>query len=261
MTRADARPRPLLFAVVVAVLAAGVTLGVGGLGAAATRRQATTPPSTVLLIGDSLMKQAAGGIRAALPGTKVINASAPGSGLLNGPVDWLARAATLVDQYHPDVVVVSFIGNYDQSNGALSVDSPAYYSAWAGAAQQLTTALRAAGARVDWVEQPPLDAPNFYGIAVTRTDVLLSQYLQLAAEPGVGTVGALEAVATAGGSFMTEHGVCGTDVTLRIADGVHFTSVGGDWWGANLGHAIAQREGLATRAPCSVMAELDPNLG
>jgi hypothetical protein len=261
VTRADARPRPLLFAAFVAVLAGIVPVGVAQLGGAATRRQATTSPSTVLLVGDSLMKQAADGIRAALPGTDVIDAGSPGSGLLNGPVDWSARAAALVAKYHPDVVVVSFVGNYDQSEGTLVVDSPAYYSAWADAAQRLTTSLRDAGARVDWVEQPPLRDPNFYGAAATRTDVLLSQYLQLATEPGVGIVGALDAVATADGTFTTEHDVCGADVTLRIADGVHFTSTGGDWWGANLGRAIGQREGLATREPCSVMAELHPHLG
>ena len=44
---------------------------------------------------------------------------------------------------------------------------------------------------------------------------------------------------------------------MRIADGVHFTDAGGDWWGANLGRAVAHLEGLPARDTCAVMAELD----
>jgi hypothetical protein len=220
---------------------------------------APTPPPTVLLVGDSLIHQAVDGIRAALPGTKVVDGSVPGTGLLNGPVDWSARAATLVAKYHPNIVVVSFIGNYDQYAGRLVPDSPPYYAAWADAAQRLTDDLRASGARVDWVEQPPVHIPNFYGITASRTDVLLAQYRKLATEPGVGLVRAVAAIAAPDGSYTTTGDVCGTSVTLRIADGVHFTDIGGVWWGVNLGNAIAGIEGLATRPACDVMAVLNPN--
>ena len=225
---------------------------------AMTDRQTSAQASTVLLIGDSLIHQAADGIRAALPGMSVVDGGVPGSGLLNGPVDWSARAATLVARHHPGTVLVSFIGNYDEYAGPLVADTPAYYKAWAGAAQRLTDQLRDSGARVDWVEQPPLRTPNFYGIDANRTAVLLEQYRHLAAEPGVGFVRAVGAVAAPDGSFAPTRDVCGTTVTLRIADGVHFTAIGGTWWGVHLGRAVAELAGRPTRDPCAVMATLAP---
>jgi hypothetical protein len=227
---------------------------------APTAPTASTAPKvpTVLLVGDSLIHQAAVGIQAALPGATVVDGSVAGTGLLNGPVDWSARAATLLAKYHPVVVVVSFIGNYDVYAGRLVPDSPPYYAAWADAAQRLTGELRASGARVDWVEQPPLHIPNFYGITAGRTDMLLGQYRKLATEPGVGLVRAIDAIAGPDGAYALTHDVCGTTVTLRIADGVHFTDAGGVWWGVNLGIAVAGIEGFATRSACAVMAEVDP---
>jgi hypothetical protein len=221
-----------------------------------TAPTAPTAP-TVLLVGDSLTHQAAAGMQAALPGTKVVDGSVPGTGLLNGPVNWSARAATLLARYHPDVVVVSFIGNYDVYAGRLVPDSPPYYAAWADAAQRLTDELRASGARVDWVEQPPVHIPNFYGITADRTAVLLGQYRKLATEPGVGLVRAIAAIAAPDGTYTLTHDVCGMTVTLRIADGVHFTDTGGVWWGVNLGVAVAGIEGFATRPACAVMADVD----
>ena len=213
---------------------------------AVTNRQSSAQASTVLLIGDSLLHRAADGIRAALPGTSVVDGSVPGSGLLNGPVDWLGARATLVGRDHPGTVVVSFIGNYDEYAGRLVPDTPAYYKACGRRAQRLTDQLRDSGARVDWVEQPPLRIPNFYGIDANRTAVLLEQYRNLADEPGVGLVRATGAVAAPDGSFAPTREVCGTTVTLRIADGVHFTATGGAWWGAHLGRAVAELAGRPT---------------
>jgi hypothetical protein len=257
-TRPSRAHRRVLVVTAVVMLAVVAPIVVVGPATAPGRIAAPAPP-TVLLIGDSLMQQAAHGIRAALPGTSVIDGSVGGSGLLNGPVDWSKRAAELLARNHPAVVVVSFIGNSDASGSRLVPDSPQYYAAWADAAQHLTDQLRSSGARVDWVEQPPVQFPNFYGVAPTRTDALLAQYRHLASEPGVGLVGATPAVAAPDGSYTTTHEVCGTLVTLRMADGVHFTTIGGDWWGANLGRAVATLERLPTRDVCAVMTELYPS--
>ena len=216
---------------------------------AVTNRQSSAQASTVLLIGDSLLHQAADGIRAALPGTSVVDGSVPGSGLLNGPVDWSARAATLVGRDHPGTVVVSFIGNYDEYAGRLVPDTPAYYKAWAGAAQRLTDQLRDAVRGSTGSSNRRSASPNFYGIDANRTAVLLEQYRNLADEPGVGLVRAIRVVAAPDGSFAPTREVCGTTVTLRIADGVHFTATGGAWWGAHLGRAVAELAGRPTRDP------------
>jgi hypothetical protein len=230
-----------------------VTVGVGRLGAALTPDTAPPHGESVLLIGDSLMDEAAPGIAAALPGSSVVDEAVPGSGLLDGSVDWFARAEALVERYRPDVVMVSFVGNYDASKGTLVADTPDFYAAWAAAAQRLTDRLRAAGARVDWVAQPPLRSPNFYGLAAERTDQLYVMYATLAREPGVDLVDADDAISTAAGGFESRGPVCGAPTTLRIADGVHFTSTGARWWGLHLGRAVGALDHVATRDACSAM--------
>ena len=242
------------------VIASFLTLGVGGHGAATTSEQVRQEPSTesVLLIGDSLMHQAARGITAALPGSSVVDASVPGTGLLNGSVDWYARAEQLLAEYRPDVVVASFVGNYDRSQGSLVTDTAAFYDAWSAAAQRLTDLVRASGARLEWVAQPPLRYPNFYGVGAERTRQLYVEYATLARKPHVGMLDSDASIAATDGSYVESADVCGRTVTLRIGDGVHFTSAGADWWGAQLGRALARADGIATRNACGVVADLDP---
>jgi hypothetical protein len=247
---------------VTAVLAtvASVTLGVVLLAPVG----ATAPPApqrtTVLLIGDSLLHQAARGVQAALPDETVVDESVPGSGFLNGTVNWSAHAARLVARYHPDIVVVSFIGNYDTSTGSLIVDTRPYYAAWDAAARRITDQLRTSGVSVDWVEQPPVSSPNFYGVATTRTAVLASQYRRLATQSGVGVIHDVSAISGTDGTFTRSVPACSRALELRIADGVHFTAAGGDWWGAHIGHSLATLNGLTARHACDVMSELDPRL-
>ncbi|HZP28630.1 MAG TPA: GDSL-type esterase/lipase family protein [Acidimicrobiia bacterium] len=254
------RRRVVMELLAVVLAATFVTVGIGGLGgsgAALTPHQAQARTESVLLVGDSLLHQAAAGMTAALPGSSVVDASVPGSGLLNGGVDWYARAEALVEQYHPDVVVVSFVGNYDRSSATLVVDSPEYYDAWNAAAQRLTDRFRAAGARVDWVVQPPLHDPNFYGVPTTRPQELSKQYATLARQPGVDLLDAVAAVSAADGGFAEQGTICGSTVTLRIADGVHFTAAGAAWWGVHLARALARLDGLAATGTCTAMSGLD----
>jgi hypothetical protein len=250
--------------VVLALLPVGVGLGFGG----GVERPAPVPPraaaprhATVLLIGDSLIHQAAEGLRAALPDATVVDGSAPGSGILNGPVDWATRAQELVDRYRPDVVVVSFVGNYDRATGSLEPDSPAFDQAWGGAAQGLTAALRAREIRVDWVAAPPVAYPNFYALAPARVAMVTATARRLATLPGVGFVDAGDSISGPGGSYAARHAVCGAAVAVRLADGVHFTRVGADWWGAHLALELARLEQLRAQDPWTVVAALDPTLG
>src|SRR5437868_11124382 len=80
--------------------------------------------NTVLLIGDSLMTpvtnvqdvlQQSG--RCANVINAAVNGSAP-AGTLQG-VDWSTRLQGLIDQYHPQIVVIQFVGNgFDGTNDA-----------------------------------------------------------------------------------------------------------------------------------------------
>ena len=113
-------------------LAAAVTLGIYGISTGgggtqpdsagtcagtvrASGGSAVAPSSTrVLLIGDSLMKQASCSAARAMAssGVTTFRRAVGGTGLLGGNVDWVARAATLTQRLHPDVVVAEFVGDY-----------------------------------------------------------------------------------------------------------------------------------------------------
>jgi hypothetical protein len=79
---------------------------------------------TVLLVGDSIMTpvgnvgdvlQQSG--RCANVVNAAVNGSAP-AGTLQG-VDWSTRLQSLIDQYHPQIVVMAFVGNgFDGTNDA-----------------------------------------------------------------------------------------------------------------------------------------------
>jgi hypothetical protein len=79
---------------------------------------------TVLLIGDSLMTPVSnvGGVlqqsgRCANVINAAVNGTAP-SGTLQG-VDWSTRLQALIDQHHPEIVVMQFVGNgFDGTNDA-----------------------------------------------------------------------------------------------------------------------------------------------
>jgi hypothetical protein len=75
-----------------------------------------TQCKTVLLIGDSLITPVSnvgevlqGSGRCATVINEAVNGSAP-TGNLQG-VDWSTHLQTLISQYHPDIVVIEFIGN------------------------------------------------------------------------------------------------------------------------------------------------------
>ena len=83
-----------------------------------------TECKTVLLIGDSIMTpvsnvqdvlQQSG--RCATVVNAAVNGTAP-AGALQG-VDWSTRLPSLIDQYHPQIVVMEFVGNgFDGTNDA-----------------------------------------------------------------------------------------------------------------------------------------------
>ena len=106
----------------------------------------------VALIGDSLMVQASCAIADSLRdvGIETSLHAYFWTGLLTGPVDWVAVAQQILRSEHPDVVVAIFVGNYlpptfrDLSGAIVHDNSPAFYQAWQQRAVELSAEVRAA---------------------------------------------------------------------------------------------------------------------
>jgi hypothetical protein len=103
----------------------------------------------VLLLGDSIMGQASPTAEALLTGqgmtvlARGISGSAPVP--LPNSVDWPTEAGVLGAQFHPDVVVILFTGNYTRLVNLN--DDAALCHAWGDAVRQMAAELLAGGAR------------------------------------------------------------------------------------------------------------------
>jgi hypothetical protein len=200
---------------------------------------------TVLVMGDSLIAEAANDLTADLhqAGWQVDAADAvPGAGLLDTDVSWLAKAKEHVARDHPAAVVVEYVGNYGIYGGieGVTVYSRRFYALWDAAAQQLEDALAADGATVYWVIGPPVQPP----VAEAGIVVFDRMYARLHAPnarsghpPLIDVTPAL----TGGTGHYTASvpGPDGSRIQVRKSDGVHFTPYGDALFAAVVARAIA----------------------
>jgi hypothetical protein len=133
--------------------------------------EATVPgPQRVLLVGDSILRQTGPAVADALgEGFAVRNTAVNGSGLLTPRFyDWTDRLAEEL-RLAPDVVVVSFIGNYTGDPAGLwrtaagetveSIESPQFAAEWAGQTEAVLAAIAPTGARVVLTLPPSIPVP------------------------------------------------------------------------------------------------------
>jgi hypothetical protein len=214
----------------------------------------------VLLIGDSIMAGTGGYVEAqieAQPGIGRVRTrveAVPGTGLLTPRLyDWQARARELIDTYHPEVVVVLFIGNYSDTDLWVGADGkpvpndygPDFFREWEAQAVELTETLRRDGAQVDWVLPPPLYGDEGEHRATGMTDTYrrlqnrIPEVTLIDARPGLG--------GTNGEFVMRRTGVDGREAKVRADDTVHLTPAGGRL----LAREIAQVVAPQLRAPRS----------
>ena len=178
-------------------------------------------PKRVLLVGDSIMSQAAPTVQRRVGDeADVRNESVSGSGLLSpGYVDWTNQLGRLLDRFDPDVVVLLFVGNYDLGTGSTfttaqgdvigSRQDPAFFRAWQAQAQRMTDQAEEAGADVVWVLPPPMR---------DREDQTVVEGLRTVYEDlGTTTIDADDALADDDGGFVAD---------LRLPDGVHLAPAG-----------------------------------
>jgi hypothetical protein len=196
-------------------------------------------PPRVLLVGDSVMNQAAGPLRQLFADSDVDvrNEAVNGSGLLTpGLFDWRHHLPRILDRYHPDVVVFLFIGNYrlgvaeryTTADGHQIEDrsDPVFFEAWEAVARRMTEQAQDDGADVIWVLPPPMRPAEDQAVADGLRDV----DERIAEQTGAGVVDAADALAGPEGGFRAD---------LRVPDGVHLNGDGAQELAAQLHEVIS----------------------
>jgi hypothetical protein len=206
----------------------------------------------VLLVGDSIMNQTgdfvAGELQKqpSLSDVKVEKDAVNGSGLMTPHVyDWDTKIDELVNDHHPKIVVLLFIGNYSDTDLFPGPDGQpipndygqAFFDEWGRQAESITRDLQGRNIVVDWVLPPPL-----YGDEGTRREeAMRNTYLDLARRvPGVGLIDGRQALGGANGEFEWKlPDVNGQVQTVRQGDSVHLTDAGGQLLARQIAFAIA----------------------
>jgi hypothetical protein len=209
----------------------------------------------VLLLGDSIMGQAGPTTEALLTGQGMavllrgIGGSAPVP--VPNSVDWVAEAGVLGAQFHPDVAVILFTGNYTRLVNMN--DDPALCQAWGDGVRRMATELLASGARrVIVAESVPGQwlIPPDEAFACERVGVVDVPHVEAVDAGGVlGAVGSprtrVEALPACDG---------GPPVVLRAAD-IHTTLAGA----SRVGRALAATiDPVGIPAPPALCADRAP---
>jgi hypothetical protein len=146
-------------------------------------------PARVLLIGDSILRQTGPALAHVLGDRAVVrNVAVNGSGLLTPRFfDWPARVDAELARATPDVVVVSFIGNYTGDPAGLwttadgrtveSIESPDFAPEWGRQTDALLADIAPTGAQVVLVLPPSIPVP----VVQDAVDRLRIAYQQVAA--------------------------------------------------------------------------------
>lgn len=188
---------------------------------------------TVLLAGDSILRQTGPALDDSFGWRyQIENEAVNNSGLLTpGFVDWVARLERLVDEHHPDKVVLLFIGNYtdtdywtDDDGAPVLKNTPEFFAAWGEQADRLMEVLDGSGAEVYWVLPPS----QYSEANQITTEGLRREYEALAERwPEVELIDANDALAGPNGEYLgsitNRHGEV---VPLRVPDTVHLAEAG-----------------------------------
>lgn len=206
----------------------------------------------VALIGDSILDSASCAVAESLAdvGIQTSRHAVPGSGLLDGPVDWVTETQRILAAEEPDVVIAEFVGNYgpgtvrDAQGTPIVVDTPAFFTAWQSRAAAISAEVRAAHARLYWVSPPPI------GISLLQhAQRLFDGYRSLTSDHFLDSGRAL---AGPNGREIRSKQTCGRNTTIRsLFDGIHLTDDGARIYGQQIAHDFTADVGLLTAPrPC-----------
>jgi len=220
----------------------------------------------VLIIGDSMMRQGSLTVAFGIMGAGVETLVEPvnASGLVSGPTNWDQRAAQLISQFRPTVVMIQFVGNFSWpywspyhppgENGSsewndwveTTKNSDGFIDRFVEAGRRLTGLFLLAGVRVYWFEPPPF--PPAFGPNPTPDKLWARWKVDLPqAFPDVHMMSVRSSVANDDGTFKRFKTICGVTYEIRweLDGGVHFTSDGAGTYGRAMARSIADAEGWA----------------
>jgi hypothetical protein len=212
---------------------------------------AATGVHRVALIGDSLMVQPSCSIADSLRdvGIETSMHAYFWTGLLTGPVDWIAQTEQILKTEHPDVVVAIFVGNYlpptfhDASGAIVEDDTPAFYKAWQQRAELLSAEVHAAHARMYWVSPPPITYP-----LLRHAGRLFDGYRTI---PGDHFLTSGRVLAGPNGREVMSKLTCGRTRVIRAGDRIHLTDDGARIYGQQIAHDLTANLGIfTTPEPC-----------
>jgi hypothetical protein len=205
----------------------------------------------VALIGDSLMVQASCSIADSLRNVGIETSLHAyfWTGLLTGPVNWLAQTQAILRTEHPDVVLAIFVGNYlpptfrDASGAVVKDNTPAFYREWQAHARLLSAEVRAAHARLYWVSPPPITYPP-----LSHADQLFDGYRTISGDHFLSSGRVL---AGPNDSEVMSKRTCGRTRVIRASDRIHLTDDGARIYGQQIAHDLTADLGiLPTPLPC-----------
>jgi len=191
----------------------------------------------VLFMGDSLVQEAypTFSARLATEGVSTRVLGAGGQSLMSHRAAWLAELRQGITTFDPDVVVLEsccanfkFDPEWIGADGQpVPPDTPAFWSEWRRLATQASVIAGSRGAVVLWALGPPTRTNGWYGAIDGRIPVVNGIYRSLAScDPRMGTVD-WGVISGPGGTYAaTLPDAKGHPVTVRNADGFHFTPPG-----------------------------------
>lgn len=190
-------------------------------------------PLTMLEIGDSLGEDLGfglGDLYADDPWVHVVQAAVGDTGLANQAYfNWPAKLETLLQQYHPGVLVVFLGANDGQGfwyDGQLAeVGNAVWHTGYSARVAEMMSEATAAGTKVMWVGMPIMQDPGFWQEMETMNAVYSAE---AATHPGVTYFDSAPVFENAAGQYTASIEEDGQEVLLRDPDGVHIANGGDD---------------------------------
>jgi hypothetical protein len=201
------------------------------------------PTQRVMLIGDSIMAQSSCEVAGQLAkaGIETHIHPVPGTGLLTGWTNWDKELPGLLDSVHPNSVLAEFVGNYppppllDDQGQPIARDSEEWFALWQQRATTLSRIVRDHGAKLVWVQAPPMDDGG-------RAARLFAGFSQL----GDPTLPSGAALGGPAGQWIPS---CGDGPPLRTADTIHLTQIGASLYGDTIARDFLSQAPAPT--PCA----------
>ncbi|MGZ4680853.1 MAG: DUF459 domain-containing protein [Acidimicrobiales bacterium] len=191
---------------------------------------------SVVVMGDSMMQDAFPSMQAdfASQGVRSFTVGAPAQTIMTGNGHWLVDLKRVVETEDPDVVVLESCCGDQQpftlpDGRVVTSDDPVFWLAWDVLSHIATDIAQSRGARVMWVIPPPADGvkSKWYGDIKERMVKVADIERKIARErPEVQLVDWSVLSAPDGSYSATMPDRDGNAITVRAADGVHFSPEG-----------------------------------